>query len=142
VKREDLPPDTVTFQFMPDQPEVDEFLIRQVIKGEKTATCMPVVHVEKGLEAEPQVGRQDVALDHKGRPAFRIETLELFRCPFNEVPEQFALAEGEGDYDTWHRNHKKLFEDWGIYKADLELICERFKLVEVFDRDTDAGQTS
>ncbi|MEO0497844.1 MAG: ASCH domain-containing protein, partial [Pseudomonadota bacterium] len=121
MKREDLPEGMVTFQFMPDQPEIDEFLIRQVIKGEKTATCMPAVHVEQGLEQEPVVGRQDVALDHRGQPVFKIETVSLFRCAFKDVPEEFALAEGEGPYEQWEQNHRELLVAW-LQELDTPLI--------------------
>jgi uncharacterized protein YhfF len=63
-----------------------------------------------------------------------IETVSLERRRFADVPEDFALAEGEGDFAAWRAGHVAYFERNGGWSEDLELVCERFKLVEVLPR--------
>lgn len=56
----------------------------------------------------------------------------------NEVPEEFAIAEGEGDrtYRYWKDAHvnfftKELNEIRREFSEDMLLVCERFKLIDV-----------
>ena len=42
-----------------------------------------------------------------------------------------ALAEGEGDFDSWKQGHIAFFTRNGGFDPDMMLVCERFKLVEV-----------
>jgi uncharacterized protein YhfF len=58
--------------------------------------------------------------------------------PMNEVPEDFAIAEGEGDrtYQYWKEVHEKFCKEelskLGLeFKEDMLLVCERFELVDV-----------
>lgn len=54
---------------------------------------------------------------------------------FDEVDEAFAVAEGEGPYDVWRSEHIAYFDRNGGYAPDLLLVCERFRVVEVFERE-------
>ncbi len=55
-------------------------------------------------------------------------------CTFAEIDEDFALAEGENDdLEGWRRDHRAYFERNGGWNPDMDLICERFEVVEVFD---------
>jgi uncharacterized protein YhfF len=45
----------------------------------------------------PQKGDLSVVLGGSGNPVFVIETVNVVILPFNEVSEQFAFEEGEGD---------------------------------------------
>ena len=56
----------------------------------------------------------------------------------NEVSEEFAIAEGEGDgtYEYWKNVHIEFFtkELKGInrkFSEDMLLVCERFELIDV-----------
>ena len=51
---------------------------------------------------------------------------------FDEVPEDFALAEGEGTFDDWKLGHERFFRRNGGFSPDMMLLCERFEVVEVF----------
>ena len=52
--------------------------------------------------------------------------------PFHRVPEDFALAEGENDtLEGWREDHQRYFERNGGWSADMMLVCERFRVVEV-----------
>lgn len=125
--------DAVRFSFG-DSPALADELLALVLAGAKTATCGAVRDYGPGKEAMPEVGRRDVVLDGAGNPAAVIETVSLERRRFADEPEAFALAEGEGDFAAWRAGHVAYFERNGGWSEDLELVCERFKLVEVLPR--------
>ncbi|MCB9992752.1 MAG: ASCH domain-containing protein [Hyphomicrobiaceae bacterium] len=115
-----------------DSPELADRLLALVLSGEKTATCGALRDYEApDPELMPEVGRADVVLDGSGQPACVIETISVEHCRFADVPEAFALAEGEGAFEDWQRGHRAFFERNGGWSADMLLVCERFRLVEV-----------
>lgn len=122
----------VTFQFG-DSPELADALLALVLAGAKTATCGALRDYDDDDPA-PAAGRRDVVLDGQGRPACVIETESVLIQRFDQVDEAFALAEGEGPYDEWKEAHIAYFERNGGYAPDMMLVCERFRLVHVFDR--------
>lgn len=124
--------DAVTFSFG-DNPRLADELLALVIAGQKTATCGAARDFGPGKEALPVVGRRDIVLDGRGEPAAVIETLEVVYRRFNEVDEQFAYDEGEGlrTLKDWREGHRAYFERNGGWSEDMELVCERFRLVEV-----------
>lgn len=121
-------PGAETFTFG-DGPELCAELLALVRAGRKTATCGGLRDYEAG-EALPVVGRRDIALDWDGRPALVVETTEVARRRFGDVDADFALAEGEGTFEEWRAGHIRYFERNGGWSEDMELICERFRLVE------------
>ena len=110
--------------------ELCDRLLALVRSGAKTASCGALRDFAAG-EPMPEVGRRDVALDWDGNPALLIETVEVSIMRFRDVPEDFALAEGEGDFQAWKQGHIAYFARNGGYDPDMELVCERFRLVEV-----------
>ena len=113
-------------------------LLALVRAGAKTATCDRLAMFGDGpdLVALPQVGRRDVALTWDGRPAVEIETVEVTFRRFDEVPEDFALAEGENDsLEGWRRDHRDYFERTGGWSPDMMLMCERFKVIRDYAED-------
>ncbi|MBO1016108.1 ASCH domain-containing protein [Achromobacter sp. SD115] len=122
----------VTFQFG-DSPELADELLALVLAGTKTATCGALRDFNE-QEPVPQAGRRDVVLDGLGRPACVIETLSVLIQRFDQVDEAFALAEGEGPYEAWRDAHIAYFGRNGGYAPDMMLACERFRVVEVFER--------
>ena len=123
--------DAVRFAFG-DSPELGDELLALVLSGKKTATCGALRDIAAG-EPMPEVGRRDVVLDGRGQPACVLETTEVTQCRFDDVGEDFAVAEGEGPYDAWREGHIDFFTRNGGWSGDLMLVCERFKLVEVFE---------
>ena len=120
-----------TFSFG-DSPAMADELLALVFAGTKTATCGALRNYSVGSPDMPVVGRRDVVLDGKGRRAAVIETLEVtIRC-FDEVDEAFAHDEGEGfrTLADWRKGHQAYFERNGGFSPDMELVCERFRLVE------------
>ena len=54
---------------------------------------------------------------------------------YNEVDAAFAYEEGEGDRSLayWREAHRKYFGRQGKFSEDMMLMCERFRLVEIFE---------
>ena len=123
--------DAITFSFG-DSPEMAEELLALVLAGTKTATCGALRDFPEGSDTRPQVGRLDVMLDGRGRRAAVIETVEVTVRRFDEVDERFAFDEGEGfrTLADWREGHRSYFERNGGFSPDMELLCERFRLVE------------
>ncbi|MEL6435273.1 MAG: ASCH domain-containing protein [Pseudomonadota bacterium] len=126
--------EAVRFSFGDSAQMADE-LLALVIAGQKTATCGAARDFEPGGEPMPVVGRRDIVLDGNGQDAALIETLSVTRCRFEQVDAEFARDEGEGllTLEDWRSGHRVFFERNGGFSPDMELICERFRLVEVLD---------
>ena len=112
-----------------DGPELADELLDLVIKGIKTATC--------STEDEPNTskpGERWIVLDGRGCPSCVIETTEITYRGFGEVDAAFAYEEGEGDRSLayWRSAHRNYFGRQGKFSEDMTLMCERFRLVEVF----------
>jgi len=119
-----------TFKFG-DTPELSAECLKLVRSGKKTATCGALRDFEEGDEEMPKPGRRDIALDWQGRPALVIETVEVTQMRFDEVDEDFAMAEGEfRDLEDWRKGHERFFARNGGFAPDMMLVCERFRLVE------------
>ncbi|MBR0713186.1 ASCH domain-containing protein [Bradyrhizobium liaoningense] len=117
-----------TFAFG-DSPDLADELLDLVIKGVKTATC--------STEDEPNTstpGERWVVLDGRGEPRCVIESIEVTYRRYNEVEADFAYDEGEGDRSLahWRDAHRNYFGRLGRFSEDMMLMCERFRLVEVF----------
>ena len=119
-----------------DGPELADELLALVMRGVKTATC--------STEDEPNTstpGERWIVLDGHGTPACVIETTEVTYRRYNEIDAAFAYEEGEGDHSLafWREAHRTYFGRLGRFSEDMVLMCERFRLVEVFAQ---AEQTS
>jgi uncharacterized protein YhfF len=132
----DIPQGMTSFSFG-DSPAMADALLALVLGGQKTATCGALRDFPEGSPARPQVGRRDVLLDGRGRMAAVIETVEVTVRRFDEVDEKFAWDEGEGfrTLADWRAGHQAYFERNGGFSPDMELICERFRLVEALPRN-------
>ena len=120
-----------TFSFG-DNPSLADELAELVLARKKTATCWAG---EQGLLTE--VGKRMVMLDGTGRPRAVIETVELTHRRFPEVDAAFAHDEGEGDRTLSYLRsaHEIYFSRLGQFAPDMRLWCERFRIVEVIDRN-------
>ncbi|HLO13163.1 MAG TPA: ASCH domain-containing protein [Pseudoneobacillus sp.] len=115
-----------------------DHLAQLVIDGIKTATCSGLIFYEVENEPLPSAGDYSIILNSKDVPVAIIKTVDIKIMPINEVPEEFAIAEGEGDrtYQFWKEAHVKFFRG-ELSKLELEftedmlVVCERFELVDV-----------
>jgi uncharacterized protein YhfF len=122
-------PNAVTFKFG-DNADLCAALISLVRSGKKVATCGALRQYEDG-EPMPKPGRRDIALNWNGTPALVIETVEVIQCRFSDVTEAMALAEGEDDnLEGWRTGHREYFERTGGFSPDMNVVWERFVLVE------------
>jgi uncharacterized protein YhfF len=115
-----------------DSPRLADELLALVLKGVKTATC--------STEDEPNTstpGERWIVLDGRGTPRCVIETTEVTYRRFGEVDAAFAHEEGEGDRSLayWRDAHRRYFGRQGKFSEDMMLMCERFRLVEIFADD-------
>ncbi|EJM99947.1 ASCH domain-containing protein [Phyllobacterium sp. YR531] len=127
--------DSLKFAFG-DSPALADELLALVLEGKKTATCAAVRDYVEDSTEKPVVGRRDVVLDGAGNPAAVIETVEISYRRFNEVDADFAREEGEGaaTLEQWRHDHQNYFSRNGGFSPDMELLLERFRLVEILKR--------
>ncbi len=113
-----------------DSAETSAWLIALVRSGKKVATCGALRDFQNG-EPMPVIGRRDIALNWDDTPALVIETVELVQCRFDEITEAMALAEGEDDsLQGWRDGHGAYFERNGGFSPDMQIVWERFILIE------------
>ena len=118
-------------------PLADE-LARLIIDGRKTATCSAYVLYELDNTPLPKEEVYTIILSSKDEPLAIIKTVDVQLVPMNEITEEFAKVEGEGDlsYQHWYDGHKKFFTEelagYGKeFSEDMLLVCEWFELVDV-----------
>jgi uncharacterized protein YhfF len=112
-----------------DGPRLADELLELVLAGVKTATC--------STEDEPNTstpGERWVVLDGRGHPRCVIESTGVTYRRFGEVDAVFAHDEGEGDRSLayWRQAHRQYFGRLGKFSEDMMLMCERFRLIEIF----------
>lgn len=113
-----------------DHSELADELLSLVLRRLKTATCWPI---EEGQQTE--VGRRSVVCDGAGRPRAILETVSIEQMAFDQVGQEFAASEGEGDGSLhhWRTSHRGYLERAGIFRPDMLLWCETFRLISVLD---------
>ena len=116
-----------------DSPKLMDEMLELVLTGKKTATCWAASEGDKGAA----IGKRWIAKDGQGRLRVVLETVELTRRQFGEVDAAFAYDEGEDDRTLadWREAHTAYFTGRGEFSPDMELYCERFRLVEVLERE-------
>lgn len=128
-------PKSVTAWQFGDSPD---YLAKLVIDGVKTATCSGHIFYELENEPLPTTNDYSIVLNSQDEPVAIIKTIEVTVTPMNEVTEEFAIAEGEGDltYNYWRDTHIQFFtkelHELGLgFSEDILLVCERFELIDI-----------
>lgn len=113
-------------------------LAQLVVEGIKTATCSAHIFYELENEPLPTTDDYSIILNSQDKPIAIIKTIDVKVLPMNEVPEEFAVAEGEGDrtYRYWKEAHEKFFQSelkkiGKEFREDMLLVCERFEVVDI-----------
>ena len=113
-----------------------DLLAHLVENGEKTATSSAYPLYELENEPLPQVGEYSVILDSNDNAVCVIQTDRVSIVPFNQISEEHAYKEGEGDksLDFWKEIHEKFFtrclEKAGLkFTPEMKVVCEEFKVV-------------
>ena len=131
-----------TLDSKPDDPDVEagiagnqeiaDKLLSLYIEGTKTAGSGLVKDYELAGDPLPKVGNYWIILNSKGEPGCIVKTIKVEQYKFDEVPEEVAIAEGEGDLslDYWQKAHREFFSpylaDWGIEDLDQEMVVTEF----------------
>ena len=121
----------VTFQFG-DSPELADELLALVLSGAKTATC-GAMRDFNDKEPAPTVGRRRGA-GRPGPPSLRDRDGQCGDPALRPGGRSLRGGGGEGPYEAWRDGHIAYFERNGGYRPDMLLACERFRVVEVFER--------
>lgn len=109
---------------------------RLINAGIKTASCSLKAGYDIENEPFPEIGRLTVVLNWAEEPVCIVKLNNVSFCPFNEVTEEFAKSEGEGDgtYEWWHEAHINFFTEYAKtigaeFTETSELVLERFDKV-------------
>ncbi|PFN18731.1 RNA-binding protein [Bacillus cereus] len=102
----------------------------------QTATCSGHIFYELENERLPTTNDYSIVPNSQDEPVAIIRTTEGTITPMNEIPEEFAIAEGDRTYDYWRDTHVQFFtkglnELGHAFSEDMLLVCERFKLIDV-----------
>jgi uncharacterized protein YhfF len=123
------------FHFDDNQPSADE-LAQLVLEGTKRATAGLLWSFEAASATLPTVGTLSVVTNWAKAPLCVIETQRVDIVPFDEVTEEFAATEGEGDgsLQYWRRAHREYFgrecrRIGRTPEAKMPVVCERFAVV-------------
>lgn len=110
-----------------------------ILKGIKTASCASYdecLYYNEDLLSK--IGSYTIVLNRKDEPVGIIKYTDMTIIPMNEVTEEIARAEGEGDlsYDYWYEGHKKFFTELipqigKEFSEAMPLAVERFELIDV-----------
>ncbi|EON71440.1 ASCH domain-containing protein [Lysinibacillus sphaericus] len=119
--------------------EMGDGLGSLVVNGIKTGTCAAHCVYELEEEEIQKVGQYDIVLDGDNNPLAVIKYTKVELVKMNEVTNDFARSEGEGDlsYDYWYREHVKFFtwelSQYGLpFTPDILLVCQTFKVMNIY----------
>lgn len=111
-------------------------LANLVVSGQKCATTSLYVWYERGEERLPQVSNYNIILNGRDEAVCIVETTKVIVVPFNEVTEEHAFKEGEGDrcLKTWQAIHRSFFTkellEMGLrFHDEMLVVCEEFRVV-------------
>ena len=123
------------FHFDDNEPSANE-LARLVLAGTKRATASLVWSYEKAPVPLPKAGDLSVVTDWAKTPLCVIQTQRVDIVPYDDVPEEFAATEGEGDGSLtyWRRAHWAYFgrecqRIGRIPEPGMPVVCERFEVI-------------
>jgi uncharacterized protein YhfF len=127
-----VPPPAFSFGSTPES--ADE-LLHLVLDGTKTATAGALWDFEDEGEALPEVGSLSILVDGRGHPRALITITDVEVLPFDQVGEEHAFLEGEGDRSLtyWREVHERFFAEVAThgrgFQPDMPVVLERFKVV-------------
>ena len=112
-------------------------LISLVLDGNKRATAGTLEwdYVAENESVET-IGERLAVLDNRGKQVATIEVTKVEVKRFADVPDDFALAEAEGDLsgDDFRSSHYDYWSKLGLPIADdTQIVLMYFDLVERFD---------
>ncbi len=108
-----------------------DLLLSLVLEGKKTATSSLLSVYKDGSVPMPRPDTYSIILNSNGEPKCVVHLLNTKIKKFNEMDEQHAFEEGEGDRSLayWRKVHLDFFSVYPDFKEDSEILCEKFKVV-------------
>ena len=111
-------------------------LAQLVVDGVKTATCNALKLYELNNRPVPQGGDYHIILNKAFEPVCVIQITSVTIKKYDEIDEQFAIAEGDGSYKNWDDIHVRFFtEQLGLFNESfhrqIELVCQTFRVVHI-----------
>ena len=104
------------------------YLILQGWKKTAVATMEEYLSMSDKFAAD---GKFDIVLDGDGEPAVAIEMVDVRIMKFNEVPESFAVRDGESQsLAEWRALMKTMIEQQNVaFSPDMEIVCLDFRKI-------------
>ncbi|MCW8092001.1 ASCH domain-containing protein [Alteromonas sp. ASW11-130] len=110
--------------------------VKLVLEGLKKATSPSLWWFQANNAALPKVGDFNIVTNWAGEAQCIIETTNVVIVPFNEITEEYAELEGEGDKSLeywkrvhWDYYHRELAGTQFTPSEDMPIVCETFKVV-------------
>jgi len=131
-------PDTPLFEVFhfDDHEQSANELAQLVLQGKKSATASLLWEYRVDDKRPPREGDLSVVTDWDGVPLCVIESSQVEVRAFDDVEEDFAAAEGEGDLSLryWRDVHWRYFERvcdaLGRQRSSqMPVVCEKFRVV-------------
>ncbi|MFF5325021.1 ASCH domain-containing protein [Janibacter hoylei] len=113
--------------------QADE-LLDLVLAGTKTATASSQWEYEAEGEELPSAGTLGIVVDGSGTPRALVVTTRVRVLPFDEVDDEHARAEGEGDRTLrhWREVHEQFFTEHAggrDFAPDMPVVLEELRVV-------------
>lgn len=113
-------------------------LVDLVVNGNKRATAGLLSEYEFEGEELETVGEREVILDNNDQAVAIVEITKVEVLPFAMVPDEFALAEAEGDLNAedFRNSHLKFWTAAGETITDeTPVVTLYFDVVEIRERN-------
>ena len=113
-------------------------LVDLVVNGNKRATAGLLSEYEFEGEELESVGEREAVLDNDDRAVAIVEITKVEVLPFALVPDEFALAEAEGDLNAedFRNSHRKFWTEAGETITDeTPVVTLYFDVVEIRERN-------
>ena len=136
-----LPPGRITAGNSGDSPELSEALIELIRTGPKRAGTGLLWAYEAEAEELPQPGDLEIVVDHEHEPVLVTRITRVEVMPFDQVDEEYAAIEGEGDgsLEHWRQGHWDFFSRECARigrqpRPDMPVVCSVFELIALVPR--------
>jgi uncharacterized protein YhfF len=116
-----------------DDPEMRDRLLDFVLNGNKRATAAMLDYDYEEDEPVEAVGEIFILVGNENEPVGKVQVTRVDVVRFDEVPDEFALAEAEGDLtgDDFRKSHREFWEGCGYeVKPESMVVCMYFDLIE------------
>lgn len=113
-------------------------LLELYLSGQKTAGSGLMKDYQRAGDPLPAVGDHWIILNRQHQPRCIVKTVRVALYTFANVPEEVAIAEGEGDLSLayWRQAHLNFFTpfltQWGI--EDREQLEQEIVVTEFFEK--------